>query len=74
MFESRPPCDRHGSAIDGDEYDGALMSFGVYAQPFWKTSKPSASSDPPVSRGSLPATTSRVSVQAPTTRPGTAET
>src|ERR671937_766878 len=69
MFWSSPPCERQGSLTSGDEYEAALMSFGTYVHG-WYTSNPSWSSSAPVSRGSLPGTRFRESVQtAPTLLP-----
>ena len=48
------------------------MSFGTYVHG-WYTSKPSASSSAPVSRGSVPGTRSRESVHAAFTVLPTAE-
>ena len=60
--------------VDRDVYDGALMSFGSYTHPSWKTSNSSSSSASSVSRGSSPGTRSRESVHATFTAPGTDET
>jgi len=54
MFWSKPPCDRQGSLAAGAGDAGQVV----------KTSKPSLSSDAPVSLGSEPGTRSRESVQA----------